>query len=51
MTAEFLPGIVIPLRPFFGSMGVAPSATVMPRRAMVKWIKPRSKRRCVAAYA
>jgi acetamidase/formamidase len=24
MTAEFLPGIVIPLRPFFGSMGVAP---------------------------
>jgi acetamidase/formamidase len=26
MTAEFKPGIVIPLRPFFGSMGVAPSA-------------------------
>ena len=24
LTAEFLPGIVIPLRPFFGSMGVAP---------------------------
>jgi acetamidase/formamidase len=24
MTAEFVPGIVIPLRPFFGSMGVAP---------------------------
>ncbi len=24
MTSEFLPGIVIPLRPFFGSMGVAP---------------------------
>ncbi len=24
MTAAFLPGIVIPLRPFFGSMGVAP---------------------------
>lgn len=24
-TAEFLPGIVIPLRPFFGSMGVAPA--------------------------
>jgi acetamidase/formamidase len=24
MTAEFLPGIVLPLRPFFGSMGVAP---------------------------
>jgi acetamidase/formamidase len=26
MTAQFLPGIVIPLRPFFGSMGVAPAA-------------------------
>ncbi len=26
MTAEFAPGIVIPLRPFFGSMGVAPAA-------------------------
>src|SRR5690242_15742352 len=25
MTAEFAPGIVIPLRPFFGSMGVAPA--------------------------
>ena len=25
MTAEFTPGIVIPLRPFFGSMGVAPA--------------------------
>jgi acetamidase/formamidase len=25
MTATFLPGIVIPLRPFFGSMGVAPA--------------------------
>jgi acetamidase/formamidase len=25
MTAEFLPRIVIPLRPFFGSMGVAPA--------------------------
>jgi acetamidase/formamidase len=25
MTAEFLPGITIPLRPFFGSMGVAPA--------------------------
>jgi acetamidase/formamidase len=25
MTAEFLPGIKIPLRPFFGSMGVAPA--------------------------
>jgi len=26
MTAEFKPGIVIPLRPFFGSMGVAPAS-------------------------
>ncbi len=26
MTAEFAPGIVIPLRPFFGSMGVAPAS-------------------------
>src|SRR5689334_13023450 len=25
MTAEFKPGIVIPLKPFFGSMGVAPA--------------------------
>ncbi len=25
MTSEFLPGIVIPLRPFFGSLGVAPA--------------------------
>jgi acetamidase/formamidase len=25
MTAKFAPGIVIPLRPFFGSMGVAPA--------------------------
>src|SRR5712664_616867 len=25
MTAEFTPGIVIPLEPFFGSMGVAPA--------------------------
>lgn len=28
MTAEFLPGVVIPLRPFFGSMGVAPAREV-----------------------
>ena len=28
MTAEFAPGIVIPLKPFFGSMGVAPAAAV-----------------------
>jgi acetamidase/formamidase len=25
MTAEFKPGIVVPLKPFFGSMGVAPA--------------------------
>jgi acetamidase/formamidase len=25
MTSEYVPGIVIPLRPFFGSMGVAPA--------------------------
>ena len=25
MTSEFLPGIIIPLRPFYGSMGVAPA--------------------------
>jgi acetamidase/formamidase/ketosteroid isomerase-like protein len=25
MTAEYAPGIIIPLRPFFGSMGVAPA--------------------------
>jgi acetamidase/formamidase len=28
MTAEFSPGIVVPLKPFFGSMGVAPPASV-----------------------
>jgi acetamidase/formamidase len=28
MTAEFLPGVTVPLKPFFGSMGVAPPATV-----------------------
>jgi acetamidase/formamidase len=27
MTAQFAPGIVIPLKPFFGSMGVAPPAS------------------------
>jgi acetamidase/formamidase len=26
MTAEFLPGIVIPLKPFYGSIGLAPAA-------------------------
>ena len=28
MTATFAPGIIIPLRPFFGSMGVAPAPEV-----------------------
>jgi acetamidase/formamidase len=28
MTAEFLPGIVIPLKPFYGSIGVAPAPEV-----------------------
>ena len=28
MTAEFAPGIVIPLKPFFGSMGVAPAPSL-----------------------
>ncbi len=31
MTAEFAPGIVVPLKPFFGSMGVAPP------RSMGRW--------------
>jgi acetamidase/formamidase len=28
MTAEVMPGIIVPLRPFFGSMGVAPAASL-----------------------
>ena len=28
MTAEYMPGIVIPLKPFFGSMGVAPEPSL-----------------------
>jgi acetamidase/formamidase len=28
MTSEYMPGIVIPLRPFFGSMGVAPAPEI-----------------------
>jgi acetamidase/formamidase len=28
MTAEVMPGVVVPLRPFFGSMGVAPEASL-----------------------
>ena len=26
MTAQYMPGIVVPMKPFFGSMGVAPAA-------------------------
>ena len=32
MTATFAPGIVIPLRPFFGSMGVAPPPSAGPHQ-------------------
>ena len=32
MTAEFAPGIMIPLKPFFGSMGVAPPPSVGTRQ-------------------
>ena len=32
MTAAFAPGIVIPLHPFFGSMGVAPAPELGPRQ-------------------
>jgi len=28
MTAEFLPGIIIPLKPFYGSLGIAPAPEV-----------------------
>ena len=28
MTSEFMPGIIIPLKPFFGSMGVAPAPEI-----------------------
>ena len=28
MTAEFLPGVVIPLKPFYGSIGIAPDAAM-----------------------
>jgi acetamidase/formamidase len=29
MTAEYMPGIVVPLNPFFGSMGVAPAPELL----------------------
>jgi acetamidase/formamidase len=38
MTAEFAPGIVIPLRPFFGSMGVAPPPSIGRWSSNPPWI-------------
>jgi acetamidase/formamidase len=38
MTAEFAPGIVIPLRPFFGSMGVAPPPDAGRWSSVPPWI-------------
>lgn len=38
MTADFAPGIEIPLRPFFGSMGVAPPKKVGKIRSEPPWI-------------
>jgi len=38
MTTEFSPGIVIPLRPFFGSMGVAPPAEAGRWSSVPPWI-------------
>lgn len=38
MTAEFAPGIVIPLRPFFGSMGVAPPPEAGRWSSVPPWI-------------
>jgi acetamidase/formamidase len=38
MTSEFAPGIVIPLRPFFGSMGVAPPPEAGRWSSVPPWI-------------
>jgi acetamidase/formamidase len=38
MTATFAPGIVIPLKPFFGSMGVAPPASAGRINSSPPWI-------------
>lgn len=38
MTAEFAPGIIIPLKPFFGSMGVAPPASIGRWSSNPPWI-------------
>ncbi len=38
MTAEFAPGIVLPLRPFFGSMGVAPPPDAGRWSSVPPWI-------------
>ena len=40
MTAEFKPGIVGPLAPFFGSMGVAPGANINPERTAPSMFEP-----------
>src|SRR5262245_29326235 len=38
MTSEFVPGIVIPLKPFFGSMGVAPPPSAGRYSSTPPWI-------------
>ena len=38
MTAEFMPGIIIPLKPFFGSMGVAPPPSAGRYPSTPPWI-------------
>jgi acetamidase/formamidase len=38
MTATFAPGIIIPLKPFFGSMGVAPPASAGRINSSPPWI-------------
>lgn len=38
MTAEFAPGIIVPLKPFFGSMGVAPPASIGRWSSNPPWI-------------
>lgn len=38
MTAEFAPGVILPLRPFFGSMGVAPPPEAGRWSSVPPWI-------------
>jgi acetamidase/formamidase len=40
MTSEFAPGIVIPLKPFFGSMGVAPALDAAPPNGRISSTPP-----------